>query len=220
MKSVIFDMDGVLVDSEVVNIALLIEYLGQLGLSVPRQVILQYIGAPSEPFWECVGKLNPGIDIQRARDGYLSYRQRQRICYREILYPGVRELLLGLRKAGFRIGLASSTARKTVVDILEQCSISDLFDVEVCGDEVEHGKPAPDIFLRAAALLGAEPGECVVVEDSQRGVHAGRAAGMKVIGKEDARFCQELLEADVTVDRTGKVTVRLIDSLLESGETG
>lgn len=216
MRAVIFDMDGVLVDSEAANVALLTEYLMESKLSVPFSVILEYIGAPSELFWNQVERMNPQTDAETAMQGFYAFRRGQRLSYRAMMYPGVAQLLRDLKQEGFCIGLASSTVRNTVLEVLNQCEIQSYFDTLVCGREVIHGKPAPDIFLKAAGLIGAKPEACVVVEDSNRGVRAGKRAGMKVIGKTDLRFGQDISEADVMVSGMEAVTVQLISRLLES----
>lgn len=155
MRAALFDMDGVLVDSEAVNVKLLGEYLERQGIAVPEQVIWDHIGAPGRPFWECAGRLNPGLDAAAAQEGYLALRRERGICYQEILYPTVKALLTELKEAGWKIGLASSTVRRTVEEILVQCAIRGYFDALVCGDDVRRGKPEPDIYFAGGPPPGS-----------------------------------------------------------------
>jgi HAD superfamily hydrolase (TIGR01509 family) len=100
--------------------------------------------------------------------------------------PGLRELLEHLRSIDFPRAVASSTRRLRLDKIVGRTGLQDYFPVTVAGDEVEKGKPSPDIFLRAAEKLGADPRNCIVLEDAQTGVDAARAAEMKAIWIPDA----------------------------------
>ena len=95
--------------------------------------------------------------------------------------PGLDELLEELARRDLPAVLATSTGRATALRYLELARVNRYFKGAVCGDEVEHGKPAPDIFLRAAALAGAAPGQCMVLEDSPNGLRAGAAAGCRAV---------------------------------------
>jgi HAD superfamily hydrolase (TIGR01509 family) len=95
--------------------------------------------------------------------------------------PGVRELLLAARAAGIRTGLGTGSERERITPRLERQGLLELFDVVVTRADVARGKPAPDIFLEAARLLGVDPAACVVLEDSPHGCTAALAAGMRVI---------------------------------------
>ena len=95
--------------------------------------------------------------------------------------PGLDELLEELARRDLPAVLATSTGRVTALRYLELARVNRYFKGAVCGDEVEHGKPAPDIFLRAAALAGAAPGQCMVQEDSPNGLRAGAAAGCRAV---------------------------------------
>jgi HAD superfamily hydrolase (TIGR01509 family) len=96
--------------------------------------------------------------------------------------PGARELVDALRARGTPVGLASNSSRAFVDKALRAAGMLGAFDVTVAGDEVAHAKPAPDGYLAAAAALGADPAECVALEDSRTGVAAAKAAGMFVVG--------------------------------------
>jgi len=96
--------------------------------------------------------------------------------------PGAIALIDALRAAGLPVGMASNSPRAIVDRALTAAGIADRFDRTIAGDEVEHPKPAPDIYLELARLLGADPARCVAIEDSPTGAAAARAAGMFVIG--------------------------------------
>jgi HAD superfamily hydrolase (TIGR01509 family) len=96
--------------------------------------------------------------------------------------PGVRDLIAALRERGVPIGLATNSGREFATRALRSAGVLDCFDAVVSAEEVEHPKPAPDVYLEAAARLGADPAACVALEDSATGVTAARAAGMTVVG--------------------------------------
>ena len=96
--------------------------------------------------------------------------------------PGVRELLRALRERGVPVGLATNSGREFATRALRAAGLLDNFDAVVSAEDVERPKPAPDVYLAAAAALGAEPSACVALEDSETGVAAARAAGMTVVG--------------------------------------
>jgi HAD superfamily hydrolase (TIGR01509 family) len=96
--------------------------------------------------------------------------------------PGVLELLRALRERDIPVGLATNSGRAFATRALRSAGLDASFDAVVSAEEVEHPKPAPDVYLAAAAALGAEPSACVALEDSETGVAAARAAGMTVIG--------------------------------------
>jgi HAD superfamily hydrolase (TIGR01509 family) len=96
--------------------------------------------------------------------------------------PGVRELLAALRACGVPVGLATNSSRAFATRALRSAGLERSFDAVVSAEEVEHPKPAPDVYLEAAARLGAAPADCVALEDSETGVAAARAAGMTVVG--------------------------------------
>ncbi len=96
--------------------------------------------------------------------------------------PGARELIAALRAHGVPLGLATNSGRKFATRALRSAGVFECFDAVVSAEEVEHPKPAPDVYLEAAARLGADPAGCVALEDSATGVSAARAAGMTVVG--------------------------------------
>ena len=125
------------------------------------------------------------LDYYGADFPYDAYCEERRRNFREKyshgrlpLKPGVIELLESLKQKGFLTGIASSTRTETVREEIRDAGLLKYFDVIVGGDQVERSKPAPDIFLKAAENLGAQPGKCCVIEDSYNGILAASAAGM------------------------------------------
>jgi len=200
MTAVIFDCDGTLVDSEPLARTAWERALAAYGYALTDEDAEASVGLPyprvhayfaervelpaAEPFWgEFSGELFALIDSELAPF--------------DDAVGAAREL----RSRGVPVAVASSSPRERLQRTLRHAGLLDAFDVVVAGDEVEHGKPAPDMFLLAARRLGVAPEECVVIEDSPPGVQAGLAAGMftlavcRVPGTEAA-----LADADCVVD--------------------
>jgi HAD superfamily hydrolase (TIGR01509 family) len=129
-------------------------------------------------------------------------------------FPDAVEALAERRRRGFPVAVASSSVRERLDRTLASAGIA--FEISIAGDEIEHGKPAPDMFLAAAERLGLEPAECVAVEDSAPGVAAGRAAGIPTLGVCRVPGTEALLAAaDRVVNR-----VRAAEILALSGALG
>ncbi|HEU4701540.1 MAG TPA: HAD family phosphatase [Conexibacter sp.] len=185
VSAVIFDCDGVLVDSEVLAAPILAETLTQLGLPTTAQDVDRDFKGRS---WE------HGLDVIRARRGGAEPWPELRERYRAALFaafeerlqaiPGVVETLDALDAAAVPRCVASSGDHERIRRGLRAAGLLDRFPDETIFsvDDVAHGKPAPDLFLHAARQLGFDPAATVVVEDSPAGVQAGVAAGMRVLG--------------------------------------
>ena len=161
MKGAIFDMDGLLLDSERLYQSCWHQLARDRGLSLPSDFAVRITG--SGPKRECMAMM-----VEREKTDLQ-------------LKPGAADLLPALKKAGYRLAVASSSPRDMVLTNLGRTGIDGYFDVVVCGDEVSRGKPDPDIFLLAAERLGLLPGDCYVLEDSPNGLLAARAAGCRPV---------------------------------------
>lgn len=181
IKAVIYDMDGTLVDSEIVSEAAWHRTSELMGVDVPKTMIRSFIGRNAASVEGELAERLGGID--RAHEAFRIHAE----CFDELadtmlaLKPSARESIDSLRAAGCRIALATSTGRVRALARLARFGLQDAFDSIICGDDgIKNGKPAPDIFLLAAERLSVEPALCAVVEDSFNGVRAGYAAGMHV----------------------------------------
>lgn len=180
IAAVVFDMDGVLVDSEPLHFRATQAALGTRGTSYSERDNRAFFGATDVELLRVLRILfdlpQPTAALVEAKTAHLIALIRAEA--RPL--PGVPGVPLWLRNSGLRLALASSSRRPVIQAVLETVGLDGAFDAVVSGDEVARGKPAPDGFLMAARRLGVEPDRCLVVEDSRNGVLAGKAAGMVV----------------------------------------
>jgi HAD superfamily hydrolase (TIGR01509 family) len=205
--AVVFDMDGVIFDSERAVMNCWIEIADKYGIENIE-----------EPYFACTG-----TTMARTREimletygedfPYDEYAREASLMYHEKydggrlpMKPGVVELLTFLKSEGKKIALASSTRRQTVINQLRDANILDFFDAVICGDMVEHSKPAPDIFLKACCELGSKPERTYGIEDSYNGIRAAHAGNLRPIMVPDLLPCNEEMT---------EITEVVLDNLLE-----
>lgn len=179
----IFDMDGVIIDSEPIHFEVDIRTMEHFGASITQEQLERFVGMTNPEMWTIIKE---EYQLSQSVTDIIDYQLSNKIkMVRESdLEPidGIRELLAQLSNRNIPIGLASSSPRLFIMEVLKKFQIESYFSVVVSGEEVDHGKPAPDVYLEAAKLLGVEPAHCTVIEDSRNGVAAAKAAGMKCYG--------------------------------------
>lgn len=196
IRAVIFDVDGTLLDTERIYMQAWKDAAAELGYVMTDELLRKTRAVNTKDaariFEEEIGN---GFSYEKTRP--IRVRIAEEIIERKspILKPGVLELLGYLKEKGLRVCVASSTNTKTTKEHLAINGLADRFEVIVGGDMVQKGKPNPDIFLKAAELLGEAPENCIVVEDSPAGIRAGSAAGMKtVLVPDQAAITQEIID--------------------------
>ncbi len=212
IEAVVFDLDGVLVDSEhvwdEVREALARERGGRwhdraqadmMGMSSLEwsRYMHEVIGLAESP-----GEINAEV-VRRLLERYRADLP---------LLAGAVEAVRRLH-AELRLALASSSNRPVINAVLLQAGLHDLFEVTVSSEEVERGKPAPDVYLEAAGRLGVEPGACAAVEDSANGIRSAHAAGMRVVAIPNRRYLpppDALAVADAVLDSLAELTVSVV----------
>ncbi len=182
LAAVIFDMDGVVIDSQAAANYALVEAAAKHGVRLNVGELEDLVGASEQQFWQYVKSrygLPEPIEHYRA-----SYDEDLEIArYDETLVSAaLAPLLAELRAAGLHTALATSGSRKRMTAVLELYDLTRAFDVALCRDDTPREKPAPELFLAVASALGVSPSTCLVLEDSVPGITAARAAGMPVLG--------------------------------------
>lgn len=182
VSGIIFDMDGVLIDSERQSNEGWLWAAGQLGVDMPIWLIDSFKGASADLCCKFFDDYYKGvIDYWEAKELRTQYVYKIRETEGIPVKKGVKDIFEYIRNNGLKCAVATSTRRESAEKTLHEIEVWDYLDAVVYGDEVEHGKPEPDIFLRAAKAIGISPSEAVVVEDSINGIKAGYAAGMRVV---------------------------------------
>ena len=206
IQAVIFDMDGVLVNSEPLINAAAIAMFREKGLVVQPEDFLPFVGAGEDRYIGGVAeKYEFPLDLPQAK-------KRTYEIYLDLVptqleaFPGVHALVQACRQAGLRVAVASGTDRIKALAGLQKIGLpEESWDTVVSGEQVKHNKPAPDIFLSTAQKLGVEPSDCAVLEDSVNGVRAAKAAGMRCVAVAQTFSVDRLQEADVVQDRVSDV---------------
>ena len=182
VSGTIFDMDGVLIDSERQSNEGWLWAAGQLGVDMPMWLIDSFKGAPAELCCKFFDDYYKGvIDYWEAKELRTQHVYKIRETEGIPVKKGVKDIFEYIRNNGLKCAVATSTRRESAEKTLHEIGVWDYLDAVVYGDEVERGKPEPDIFLRAAKAIGVNPSEAVVVEDSINGIKAGYAADMRVV---------------------------------------
>lgn len=208
IRAVIFDMDGVLTDSEPLINAAAIQMFKEKGLTVQPEDFLPFVGTGDERY---VGGVAEAYHFPLDA---VAGKQRMYEIYLDLLpskleaFLGAHELLSICRKAGLRVAVASSADGIKVNANLQKIALPvESWDAVVTGESVTDKKPAPDIFLLAAQSLGAMPLECVVVEDAVNGIQAAKAAGMRCVAVAQTLPVHLLRDADIVRNKISDVTL-------------
>lgn len=202
LKAIIFDMDGVLTDSEPVHFEANKRIMKELGHELEYEYYKQFIGSTLTHMWQVI-KADYGIEGEIETLNRMSEQGSREIIGKagHIRIPGACELVEMFSKNKLHLAVASSSAPDVIDDVVSSLGIKQYFDVLVSGVSVPHPKPAPDIFLSVAEKLAINSSECMVIEDSANGVSAAKAAGMTCIGYLNPNSgVQDLSDADYLVE--------------------
>ncbi|HZO74744.1 MAG TPA: HAD family phosphatase [Ktedonobacteraceae bacterium] len=212
IQAVIWDLDGVIIDSAQEHLKAWQRLARETGVTFTE-----------EQFWSTFGQRNdaiiPTIWGTHSPERVRELADRKEAYFREYVretaapLPGAIELLSALHEAGYAQALASSTPLANIQLISEALGLRRYLSVLVSGETVPHGKPAPDVFLKAAQELGVEPVKCLIIEDAVAGVEAAHAGGMRCIAIAGDRDLPGLRKAEMVVRDLREVTVARIRQL-------
>lgn len=183
IKAVLFDMDGLMVDTESLATEAFIHSAKKQGYDMTKEETLLVLGFTTKSiyeFWENYFK-NSDVSGKQLVDDHYKYIENILFTIGPRKMPYIEELLKYLKESNYKVAVASSSNMDHIINNMEKTGLKKYIDEFASGAEVENGKPAPDVFLLAAECLGVKPEECLVLEDSKAGVIAGSSAGAKVI---------------------------------------
>lgn len=213
--AVIFDMDGIIIDSETNWERARLAVVAKFGGSYHGDVAGDVMGM-SPPEWSAYLRDRVGIPLDAAQIEREVVHQLVADYQRDRpFYPGAIDVVRAV-SARWPTGLASSSGRDLIDLVVSLAGLQDAFTVTVSGAEVALGKPAPDVYLKAAELLGAEPRRCVAIEDSANGIRAGKNAGMRVIAVPNQEFppaTDAVALADIVLLRIADLTPAVVEGL-------
>ena len=216
-RAVIFDMDGVLIDSYRAHYESWRLLAAENGREITEQQFAAGFGRTSR---EIIAEQWSDLDLDAEQIARLDARKEE--IFRKLIerdfpaMPGAADLIRALKKSGFLLAVGSSGPPENVKLVLEKLQVEELVDAVVTGAEVTRGKPDPEVFLLAAAQLGVQPARCVVIEDAPAGVEAAHAAGMPCIALvSTGRRHEELAAAERVVTSLRELTPETIAELLQ-----
>ncbi|MGT2924529.1 HAD family hydrolase [Streptococcus caviae] len=197
-KVIIFDMDGVIVDSEYTFFETKTQILRDEGIDADESHQYQYMGTTFEFMWQ---QMKDEFNLPKSVAEYIAdmNARRDALMARDGVRPikGVKTLIHWLKDHGYRLAVASSSPLQEIKRALTELELADCFDYMVTSEEVPRSKPAPDVFLYAAQLLQAQPADCIVIEDTKNGTRAAKAANMYCFGFANPDYpAQDLSAAD------------------------
>lgn len=202
--AVIFDMDGVIVDTEKFYLDTLAKLFEAEGIEVPFEDLCVTVGASYKDFkrnlvrWFELG--GEHLTEEEALARYNVWEERNQPDFAALLNHGVVETIAELKRRGVRVALASSSPMSNILLVLEVCGLSDAFELVTSGEQFHESKPNPEIYLHTLENLGLPAGDCCCVEDSVPGITAGKAAGLTVFAKREDRFGFTQDAADRIID--------------------
>jgi len=214
---VIFDMDGVLVDTGWAHRQAWYDLGGKEGLVMSDEFFRRTFGMQNAAI---LPMLRPGIsteELERLSD-WKEQRYRELAQEHLALAEGAEALLKDLKRHGFRLAIGSSAPPENLDIFWNQLCLRNRFDARVTNEETTESKPSPQTFLKAAQKLGLPPARCAVVEDAVQGVQAARAAGMPVVAVTTTRSREDLAQADRVVDSLSEVAASDFLALLQKAD--
>ncbi|WP_010238622.1 HAD family hydrolase [Clostridium arbusti] len=217
LKAVIFDMDGVLIDSEPDHLRIHEKILESLGIQPSSLDHSKYIGVTSSYKWSDIKSkydldysVDELVDINRRK--YFEYITSKDTIIEAI--PGVDKLVRDIYNGGLKLAVASSAPINVIETVIKYTGLEKYFDILVSGDYVKRSKPNPDIFLYASEKLQIKPEDCLVVEDSHNGSIAAKKAEMKCLGYKNVNSGnQDISAADLIVNSFNKVKLEDLKKL-------
>ncbi len=206
-KIIIFDNDGVIVDTEPYHEIITLAFLKECKYKITGVDYLQLVGGNFNMTYKYIKDNYPDFyaSVEDMTEDFLVYLAGSYPNYLEIKMDNVQETVEILSKKGYRLFVASSGRYEKIEEVLRTLGIRDYFEFIVSGYDFKESKPNPEIYLHCAQRIGVKPEDCFVIEDSTYGIAAAKAAGMKVIAKRDERYNFKQDIADYLIDDLSEI---------------
>lgn len=215
MKAIIFDMDGVIINSEPLHFKIEKELLEELGGNISDEELQSFAGTTDYNMWSKfkeMFKLKPSVEelIEAKKERFM-----KRIDEVELV-DNFMDFMLSAYEEGYILAIASSNNRRIVNAVVEKFQLGKYVKFIISGEEVNKGKPDPEIFLTAAKKINVDPSNCIVIEDATNGVKAAKAAGMNCIALKNLDSGnQDLSEADLIIEDFKELNLDILENLLK-----
>lgn len=206
-KGIIFDMDGVLIDSEVYYFNRRMNFFAEVQLSPGSRSINDYVGKTEAEIWQTLVPENPSLRVE-LKTTYRTYQKQHPIDFKQALRKEVKPVLKKLSAAGIRMALASSSPWQMIDEMLTACQLQSYFCYVISGEELTQSKPHPEIYQLAQSHLGCE--KTVAVEDSPIGIQSAKAAGIYTIALKQP-FDVDQSQADQCIEDLSQLLSLFID---------
>lgn len=213
MKAIILDMDGVIINSEPVHFDVDQALLKKLGVKMSKEELGVFVGNTDHYMWST---LKERFNLEAAVEEIIEMKKEMFVeKFDEIeLMDNFKELMFSLYNEGYPMAIASSNNRKIVNKVVKKFGLNKYMKFIISGEEVNKGKPDPEIFLTAAKKINVNPECCLVIEDASNGVKAAKAAKMKCVGLENIYSGnQDLSEADLVINNLAELDLNIIKEL-------
>lgn len=206
IKAVIFDMDGVIVDTEFAYVDRMKRFLNSECIYPSQEQLFSIVGSSSKKRWELISDwYKSTLEEDEFERRFSEYFIDEPINYKSIQEKTLIPTLETLREKDYSLAIASSSSYDEVKEVINACDVNRYFDTIASGDMFQESKPNPEIYLFTAKKLNLLPEECLVIEDSPYGILAAKRAKMTVVAKRENRFMFSQEGADYFIDRLEEV---------------
>ncbi len=210
-NAIIFDMDGVLFDTETFYYHRREKFLAEKGISIKHLPPSFFIGGNMKQIWRDILRDDyENWDIHQLQEEYTTYKREHPLPYKDLIFPDTFEVIKNFYDNGYQLGLASSSTKHDILKALDDTKMRDYFSVVLSGEEFAKGKPHPAIYQEAARQLGVAHDAILVVEDSEKGIQAGVSADLQVWAIEDKLFGMNQSKAHRLVENLTQIFDELV----------
>ncbi|HOK43335.1 MAG TPA: HAD family phosphatase [Thermoclostridium caenicola] len=213
IKALVFDMDGVIIDSEPIQCEIAVAVMRSFGAEPSPSELYEFIGVTNQTMWPILKERhNIKASVEELLERQQEYKKKRFFQEPIEAIDGIGDLVKTAVAKGLKIALATSSPRYFAEHILKTTGLMPYFDVMVTADDITRSKPDPEIYLKAAQHLGIEPAACVAIEDAELGIQSAKSAGMRVIAfKNPNSGRQDTSKADFVVTSIRDIDLDKLD---------